>query len=181
MTKTKAVFAAALFTAALAAGFANPAAAASGPHTVVTTPFNVEAVGDDGRRSEAVVGAYLDVRDENHTGVLCQWMPLIRDAVTRVLQDHPPRVAGERLYLEGLDGLVKGAVNDALRAQVVTAAHVFNVMHLQDPGAQDPATGIVHTCVGTTAKVRKPTRGPHKVGDVFDDRVRSQVKRRTGR
>lgn len=184
MAMTKAGLAAVLIAAVLiAAGMvaAAPAAAASGPYTVVTSPFSVDAVTEDGSRADAVVGAYLDVREEDHTGLLCQWMPRIRDAVTRVFQDHPPRVVGERLHLEGLDGLVKGAVNGALRAEVVTAARVFNVLHPQGPDSEGAENDTVHGCVGTTAKARKAASGPRKVGDVFDDNVRSQVKRRTGR
>ncbi len=162
---------------ALAAS-ARSAGAESAAFTIKTFPIIVVAVRADGTRVNAMVNTYLDVDDEDHAGVVCAWFPRVRDAVTRVFNRHRVRAVETKIEFAGADDKVRVAVNKALEADLVTNVRLF---HGQRTADQEKGDGKIVACSRGKAHVSKAQKGKRKVGDVFDDKTRRKVKKRTGK
>jgi len=173
---TRSMFGAVLIAAALAG---NAADAEPSTFTVATAPFNVAVLTDDGRKATAVLRAHLDVEQEEQAAAVCQWMPRIRDAVSRVFSDHTPRLIERRLDLAGIDDRLVDAINAVLTADLITAVRMTDVVHTLAGGGKDAADGSIVACVGGKATASKAAKGTRKTGDVFDAKVRERVRKRT--
>lgn len=141
-------------------------------YTVVTAPFMVGVVRENGTKANATLGAYLDVRERDEITAICRWMPVVRDAVTRALSRHPLRVVESRIDLTGTDVAVRDAINDALKTDLVTAVRMFHsgaTGAAADAAEQAPEAGTLRACSAEgKAQAGKATKPRREVGDVFE-------------
>ena len=113
---------AALLTALL---FAVPSVrAGEGSFSIQMFPFSVPVVGEDGRKMNASIATFLDIRQEDDADTVCQREPRIRDAVNQVLFAHPIRMVNRQLDLTTVDGLLHEAITATIESDVVVAVHV---------------------------------------------------------
>jgi flagellar basal body-associated protein FliL len=160
------------------AASAGTARAEPAAFTIETFPIVVVAVRTDGSRINAMIDAYLDVHDEDHANTVCAWMPRVRDAVTSVFSRHPVRAVETRVEFADTDDKVRVAVNKALEADLVASVRLFHGKRTADQIKDD---GRIVTCSGGRAYAKTVPKDTREVGDVFDDKVRRGVKKRTGK